>query len=221
MQFTQRIIDFDWLINNGVEQEPIKSFVLVAHYLKLKAAKMASVQSRFLPATQNTIESLKNSAKNENTRKSTEFLLRVWKKWCEEKEVARDIEHYKPELNNLLERFYTEVRTKEGEDYEPECLKIIMTSLDRNLKENGYAYSIVREREFTSSKQVLEGKTKQLRLASHGKCPNKSRQVTNEEEEELWENRNLGSGNPETLINTMWWLLTQHFGLRGSKNTIV
>ena len=67
VQFTQRIIDFDWLINNGVEQEPIKSFVLVAHYLKLKAAKMAGVQSRFLPATQNTIESLKNSAKNENS----------------------------------------------------------------------------------------------------------------------------------------------------------
>ena len=66
MQFSRRIIDFDWLINNGVKQEPIKSFILVhlAHYLKLKAAKMASVQSKFLPTNQNTIELLKNSAKN-------------------------------------------------------------------------------------------------------------------------------------------------------------
>ena len=63
MQFTQRIIDFDRLKNSGVEQEPIKSFVLVVHHLKLKTAKMAGVQSRFLPATQNTIESLKKLPK--------------------------------------------------------------------------------------------------------------------------------------------------------------
>ena len=51
----------------------------------------------------------------------------------------------------------------------------MMASLDRHNK--GYTLSIVRVREFSSSKQVLEGKAKELRLAGRGKRPNKARQV--------------------------------------------
>ena len=31
----------------------------------------------------------------------------------------------------------------------------------------------------------------------------------------LWEQGKLRNSSPQALINTMWWLLTQHFGLRG------
>jgi len=44
---------------------------------------------------------------------------------------------------------------------------------------------------------------------------NRSKSLLNEEEETLWKSGQLGSGNSRALINTMWWLLTQHFGLRG------
>ena len=177
---------------------------------------MAGVQSRFSLATENTIEELKNSSKNANTTKSTTFWFNVLTKWCRERQFSEKIEEYEPaDLNNLLEQFYAEVKNKHGEDYEPDSLKIMLTALDRHLKDKGYAFSIVRDREFSSSKQVLDGKAKQLRLAGRGKRPNKARQVSNEEEEELWQSGKLGDGSPETLINTMWWLLTQHFGLRG------
>ena len=98
----------------------------------------------------------------------------MWKKWCSEKKISCEIELYKPgELNKLLESFYAEVKNQHGEDYEPECLKIMITALDRHLKDKGYQHSIVRGREFSSSKQVLEGKAKQLRSAGRGKRPNK------------------------------------------------
>ena len=105
----------------------------------------------------------------------------------------------------MLEHFYAEVKNKQGEDYEPESLKVMMASLDRHLKNKGYTLSIVRDREFSSSKQVLEGKAKQLRLAGRGKRPNKARQVSDEEEEILWKSGKLGGNNPESLIQTMWW----------------
>ena len=75
----------------------------------------------------------------------------------------------------MVQYFYAEVKNKQGEDYEPESLKVMMASLDRHNK--GYTLSIVRVREFSSSKQVLEGKAKELRLAGRGKRPNKARQV--------------------------------------------
>lgn len=177
---------------------------------------MAGVFSRFSVANENTIQELKNSSKNENTQKSTSFWFSVWQKWCSEKGINDKIQEYEPaNLNNLLEIFYAEVKNKNGEDYEPESLKVMMTSLDRYLKDKGYDASIIRDRVFHSSKQVLEGKAKQLRQSGRGKRPNKARQVSQEEEEILWMNESLGSKTPESLIQTMWWLLTQHFGMRG------
>ena len=54
-------------------------------------------------------------------------------------------------------------------------------------------------------------------LAGRGKRPNKARQLSEEEEEILWKSEKLGGKTPESLIHTMWWLLTQQFGLRGRR----
>ena len=51
--------------------------------------------------------------------------------------------------------------------------------------------SRVRDREFRSSKEVLEDEVRQLRLAGRGKRPNKDRQVWEEEEEILWKSGKL------------------------------
>ena len=128
----------------------------------------------------------------------------VWKNWCIDKEITDEIEDYEPaELNTLLEHFYAEVNNKKGEDYEPESLKVMMmASLDRHLKNKACTLFIVRDREFSSSKEVLEDKAKQLRLAGRGKRPNKARQVSEEEEEILWKSGKLGGNNPESLIQT-------------------
>ena len=110
----------------------------------------------------------------------------VWKNWRVDKEIIDEIENYEPaELNTLLEHFYAEVNNKKGEDYGPESLKVMMASLDRHLKNKGSTLSILRDREFSSYKEVLQDKAKQLRLAVRGKHPNKARQVSEEEEEIL------------------------------------
>lgn len=61
----------------------------------------------------------------------------------------------------------------------------------------------------------MEGKARKLREQGMRKRPNKPKSLTKEEEEILWENGQLGNQNPHVLINTMWWLLTMHFYLRG------
>ena len=58
-------------------------------------------QERFTLATDDTIEELRNGAKNINTSESTSFWLSVWKTWCEGKSIALEIEKHEPaELNN-------------------------------------------------------------------------------------------------------------------------
>ena len=127
----------------------------------------------------------------------------VWKNCLLDKEITDEIENYElAELNTLLEHFYAEVNNKKCEDYGPESLKVMMASLDRHLKHKRCILSIVRDPEFSSSKEVLEDKAKQLRLAGRGKRPNKARQVSEEKEEILWKSGKLGGNNPESLIQT-------------------
>ena len=117
-------------------------------------------------------------------------------------------------FNSLTHLFYIEVKNKNGDDYEPDSLRVMIAALDRHLNEKGYKFSIIRDREFHSSKQVLEGKARQLRQSGMGKRPNKARSLTEEEEEVLWEAEKFGSKTPDqALISSMWWRLTQLFGL--------
>ena len=96
----------------------------------------------------------------------------------------------------------------------------MISALDRHLKNKGYTFSIVRDRQFNSSKQFLEGKARQLRLAGRGKRPNKARHVSDEEGSILWRRGKPGAETPESFIQTMLWLLTQQFGLSGRQRAL-
>jgi len=85
---------------------------------------------------------------------------------------------------------------------------VLQAALDCHLKEKGYSFAIIKDREFFSSRKVLEGKARKLRNEGKGKLTNKSRSLTREEEETLWESGQLGNSSPRSLLNTMWWLLS-------------
>lgn len=181
--------------------------------VKLQQNKMAD---RFEENNSILIQNLKDNAKNKNTQQSTKNWLKVWKSWAAQKGYDESIESYEPAaLNKILEEFYATVRKKDGKDYEPDSLRVMATSIDRYLVEKEYKHSIIRDREFKTSKQVLEGKARLLRQQGKGKRPNKSRGLTAKEENELWEKNKLGKGSPQVLLQTVWWLITQYFGLRG------
>ena len=178
---------------------------------------VAKMASRFKQVTDEEVAALKDASENLNTRKSTVNWLRVFEKWCDENGLEKNPEKVAPEqLDKVLERFFASVRKQDGTDYEPGSLQVMQAALDRHLKEKCYSFSIIKDREFFNSRKVLEGKARKLRNEGKGKLPNKSRSLTREEEEALWEGGQLGNqSSPRSLLNTMWWLLSQHLGLRG------
>lgn len=99
--------------------------------------------------------------------------LNVWWSWAEQKGHGQKIENHEEEaLKKILEDFYATMRKKDGQDYEPDSLRIMVTSIDCYLKEQGYKHSIIRDRQFNSSKQVIKGKARPLRQQGKGKWPN-------------------------------------------------
>ena len=91
----------------------------------------------------------------------------------------------------------------------------MLASLDRHLREKDAAFSIAKDIEFSNSRKVLEGKARFLRQEGFGKRPNAAKALTSQDEELLWSKGVLGSHSPQSLIQTMWFLLTEDFGLRG------
>ena len=71
---------------------------------------MAGVLGRFSLAT-----AAEKRLKQQKYCKSTVFWLSVWKKWCLEKGIAKEIENYEPtQLNTLLEWSNAEIKNKHG-----------------------------------------------------------------------------------------------------------
>ena len=82
------------------------------------------------------LQKLKEKASNSNTKKRTQPWFNVWRSWAEERNINPKLEENSAEeLDKILQRFYAEVRSKHGEQYEPESLKVMMASLDRYLRE--------------------------------------------------------------------------------------
>ena len=173
---------------------------------KVANAQQNKMADRLRESNNVLIQSLKENAKNKNTQQSTNNWLKFWKSWASQKGYGESMEKYEPEaMNKILEEFYATVRKKDGEDYEPDSLRVMMTAIDRYLTEKEYKHSIIRDREFKSSKQVLGRKARLLRQQGKGNRLNKARSLTITEENELWEKKEAGKGKsaspcPNSLV---------------------
>ena len=123
-----------------------------------------TMAERFPDCDPKELQQFKENAENSDTKKSIKAWLTVWTAWTEEKGCRPDNVSYETkELDEKLQTFFAEVRKKNGSDYEPNSLRVMIASLDRHLKEAGSNMSIANDREFVNSRKVLEGKARFLR----------------------------------------------------------
>ena len=165
---------------------------------------MAEIQ-RFYRANSEYIESLINASENKNTKDSTRNWLKQFEKWAVERKKEVNLEKYAAEeLNSTLCEFFAELRKANGDDYEPDSLRVMFSAIDRHLKSKSYPESIREDNIFLPCRQVLEGKARKLRSEGKGKRPHRAQSLNAEEEEILWECGQLGTFTPESLTNTVF-----------------
>jgi len=110
------------------------------------------------------------------------------------------------ELDTILQSFFGKIRKNDGTEYDPECLRVMLSALDRHLKDKGREYSILKDKRFDSYRKVLNGKAIELREKGMGLN-------LNSEEDKLWQLKVLGGNNPTSLNYTVY-LISQQFGTR-------
>ena len=161
--------------------------------------------SRFGIVDEEGIDELKELSENENTKKSTEQWKNVFVKWATERGKEKNLEEQEcVGLDTTLSQFYAEVRKESGEDYEPDSLRVMQAALERHLKSKLYPKSIIKDREFLSSRKVLEGKARKLREEERAKRSHRSKSLTNEEEETLWKSPSTYQHDVVVADTTLW-----------------
>ena len=171
---------------------------------------------RFPDCDAKELQQFKENAENSNTKKSTKTWLTVCTTLADEKGYSPHIVSYEAkELDEKLERFFAESRKKDG------SAGLRARQFAGNDSFPGLSFKGSRQQHFhcqgqrVDSRKVLEGKARFLREQGYGKRPRASKALTTEDEELFWSKGLLGSQSPKSLIATMWFILTQHFGLRG------
>ena len=171
---------------------------------------------RFKTIPNDDIDNFIFQNENENTRRKTLSHIKLLRQFLSEEGEFREIQNIPPmELDNYLCKFAISVRQKNGNEYEPSYLRGMFGSFERYLRRHHYSVSLIKGHEFSRSKEVLKCKQKNLKKQGKGNLPNRADAVSDEEINILFEKGCLGTSSPNALLNTMWYLNTLHFGIRG------
>ena len=142
--------------------------------------------SRFHATSDTGIQTLKDKTRNKITDHSTNTWTRIFKVCASERGQNEELSSYVPSnLDEVLVNFYAELRKVDGQEYEPACLRVMRSSLDRYLKEKNYPVSIILSDEFKERNKVSEGKARDLRDKGMGNRQNRSLPLMTQEEEIL------------------------------------
>lgn len=91
-----------------------------------------------------------------------------------------------------------------------------MSSFDRQLRRYNYGEYIATGPKFAQVREVLKSKQKELKRDGKGNLPKKSDPVSDKEVDIMWQSGQLGGSTPDSILQTLWFYNTVHFGLRGS-----
>ena len=120
------------------------------------------------------------------------------------------------ELDNMLSQFFWSARKNNGEDYEPTSLKGIFYGLDKYIERKNYfgGINILRHPSLSKTRQILETRVELLKAMGKGNKPLKSATPTRDEIDLLYQTGQLGPDTPHSMINTLYFNNTVHFGFR-------
>ncbi|XP_045163862.2 uncharacterized protein LOC123528196 [Mercenaria mercenaria] len=174
--------------------------------------------SRFQHVNSDDINTFIDQQSNKNTLTKTMNDLKLLNSFFNEPAVGETrLLHEIPvsELAPLLSRFLLSVKKSNSEDYEPGSLRGMVSSFDRQLRRYNYGEYIATGPGFAQVREVLKSKQKQLKRDGKGNLPRKSEAISDEELSVLWESKQMGASTPDSILQTLWFYNTVHFGLRG------
>ena len=172
--------------------------------------------NRFIYMEDDDVNDFIEQNENVNTRKKTLSHIKLVQSFLLSIGVSNELHSLAPaELDRHLAKFFVVVRQKDGSEYQPSYLRGIMGSIERHLRRHKYGRSLIRDVNFSATRAALTSKQKDLKKKGKGNRPMAADFLSNSDVDRLYETGQLGSHCPTSLLNTLWFNNTLHFGMRG------
>ena len=157
------------------------------------------------------LEDFISAQRSSNTVKKTKSDMRALQRFCASINETREPEKMiSSELDKPLSKFFKDVKKENGEEYEPSSLTSFQRSFQRYFTEKKLPFNIFEDEEYSCCRQVLAAKRKSLVQSGRGNKPNAARELTEEEQNKLFETGQFGDHDPLVLERTLWWFLSLH-----------
>lgn len=155
---------------------------------------------------------------NESTERKTKSCLKRILSFFKEHGESRPPECMSPtELDQMFAFFFKETKRLDGEEFQPISLKSFQNSLDRYLKTKNYPYSVLNDKVFMLSRNVLWSRKKELKKQGKVVKPITTETLAPGEEEQLWKKGYLGNmSDPHSLQRTVWFFNQKAMRFKGS-----
>ena len=114
------------------------------------------------PLSEQAVHNLLNDAVPKNTQKKSLWAFNLLCEWLKERKIQEDVMKMSNEnLNDVMGRFITEIKTKNGLNYRPNTLYEIVVSIQHHFRHNGRFINILDDAEFGKLRQILDAKMKE------------------------------------------------------------
>ncbi|CAC5397640.1 unnamed protein product [Mytilus coruscus] len=103
-------------------------------------------------------------------------------------------------------------------EYQPGTLNGFQSVINRHLRLKEYPFDITKDDQFKKSRDCLTAnkKKKHLKQLGLGNHPNAAEALESDDEEDLYNSGGFGTDDPDSLLGSIWYMNTIHFGLRRS-----
>ena len=163
------------------------------------------------------LRNLEDMSKPDSTKKSTEYGVRKFNAWVEKRGKMIAFHSVEPaELNELLRKFYAEVKSNSGSPLTPSSLTCIRAAIHRHLTGAPYyrTINIIKDKEFTSANNMFTARCN-LYFKTVNKQPQHKKAIEKGDMIKLGQYFQNWDKMPDVLLETCWFFLCFYFGRRG------
>ncbi|XP_056001561.1 uncharacterized protein LOC130048610 [Ostrea edulis] len=177
---------------------------------------------RFKTATEEDIKMFRDSRQTDSTKRNTKWAVKIIQEWSSET-FGVEIDFFTidaADLNSKLSKFYAEARPKiasittENTEYHKNTMKNIRAAINRHLADLERDMNIVKDKEFKSANDTLDGKLKHNVKCAISK-PTKHKDVITPEDLIKISEYLYSAENPIILRYRVWYDVAMHFVTRG------
>ena len=194
--------------------------------LALKEVGNCSGAGRFQFVTKEAEEDLQKGFTPENTQRSTQWALNVFRDWKTARVDAQEeacpddlLERANPaDLVRWLALFAAEARNGKGENYTPTSISNLLAGIlryMRSLDPSAPNFLDKKDPRFKLLHNSLDSLYHKLRTMNVGTVVKHAEVFSKDEEVQLWETGTLGIHSPQALLNAVFFLNGKNFCLRG------